>query len=222
MIDINLYQYRVQHINRYMSLLRKLSHITDFYIVIIIIVSLYNIFWTITKLIDIANFELSIDYYSCIMLWAYLLFTVANIISYIFAIAYNNYKKKWFYVVTLFIIALLSGFMLIVENLTIKHNLIRMLRDHYLITNDHDNTFSWKNFTFKMACTKYTEQVIAYEPEECIKYTADFLITIYTYLYYNIIHVFIVSSALLVFIVLNLLLHYKLILAYKIVRVQNE
>lgn len=199
-----------------------LSRITNFYIGFIIVLTFYNIYWTIVKLIDISNFELTIDYYLCISLWLYLFLSIYSVISYIFAIVYNNFKKKWFYVVSIIIICVLVGFSFGVRDLSDKRHVAKMVRDHYLITDVKNNNVTWKNFSYKMYCTKDLPNRMfgrPYIPEYCTSRIADFLTQIYIIFYYYIIIMIIFSSPMLIIIFLNLLLHYKLILAYKFTRV---
>lgn len=201
---------------------KNLARLTNFYISFIIILTIYNIYWVVVKLIDILNFELTIDYYLCISLWVYLFLSLNNLISYIFAIVYNNFEKKWFYVVSILIIIALVGFSFSVRNLSDKRLVAKIVRDHYLITNTENNDVTWKNFSYKMYCTKDLPNLMFGRPsipEYCATKIADFLTNIYEIFYYYINIMIIFNSPLLIIISLNLLLHYKLISAYKFTRV---
>lgn len=223
MNNLAIYQHRVRQINKYQSILKKISLLTNLYLSFVIIWSLTDIYCVIENLLEISNFQITIDLHLTIILWFYLVILNYNIISYIFAIIFNNFSRKWFYFVTVIIIVCLIGFMIVIKHLTNKHNLITLIRNHYSVT-DADNMTIWKNMTFKMYCSKGVEKNINISetpssPESCIKYIGNFLSTIYLDLYYRIIVMFIINVPLLIIALLNILIDYKINLTYTLVKV---
>lgn len=202
-----------------MSIFKTLNCITSIYIGVLIIYLVYNIYWIIIKLIDISNFELSIDLYLCIFPWLFFVITVYNVILYIFSFVFGNFQTKWFYIIVIFNFIILLCLMFNCEKFTVKYNLTNIIRKHYSVTNTTTNLVYWKNFSYKMFCMRSKSSEIFdqfTEPKECIEHIASFLLNIYTQLFHHIVILCIASCPLLFVIIIFLIIHYKLLLAYKI------
>lgn len=195
MYNATHYNYRVTRINKLMSLLKNLTRITNFYLCFINILSIYNIFWILEKLITVSKFENAINIKLNIILWIYLFITVNHVILYVAALIYNNFQKKWFYVGFVLAFIVLVGFLLILKRFTIKQNIKIIVCEHFAIKN------------------------IDYINDDNTKLMLNFLFDTYNIVYFYVIIMIIMNLPLVIIFILNLILHYKLIYAYKIINV---
>lgn len=224
MDNLEIYQYRVRQINKYQSWLSFMYTVVNFYLVLVICASFYNIYWNIVTIVEVSNFELTIDFYLCLPLWLYLLVTAYNAGTYIFAILSNNFSKKWFYVMTFLIMVELIGFILLAHYLCGHYNLVAFVREHYTVTDEATNNTQWKNLSYKLYCARLTKPNIfassSNDPEACTRHIVTFLIPIFYSLFNYVTVMFIISSPLLFAVVLNLILHFKLVLTYSVISIE--